>query len=244
MGSNGSIDGAASGPALPRQAVTRLLVVLAAATGCLDVFCVTQLGGFFASVVTGNLVRSGHALVALDARPLVTGATAVSGYAVGVAGGTLPLRRAVPGWRLRTEVVMALEAVVLVAVAAGWWASDGRPARATALTLLFGAAAATGMQGIVTIGSGIPGANTTYLTGSLTTVVQGVVLDPHRLFTGTGGIVRLLGLFAGAVLGSATLRVAPLLAPAVAAALVLVVVSVAVSIGRRTARSTSERQQG
>jgi uncharacterized membrane protein YoaK (UPF0700 family) len=89
--------------------VVPLLVVLAGASGCLDVVCVTRLGGLFASVITGNLVQFGHAVVATDARMAVGGVTAVGGYAVGVAGGTMPLRRvgsagaAVPewSWRLR-----------------------------------------------------------------------------------------------------------------------------------------------
>jgi uncharacterized membrane protein YoaK (UPF0700 family) len=82
------------------------------------------------------------------------------------------------------------------------------------------------MQSVVTISSGVRGASTTYLTGSLTDVVRGAVLDPHRFAAGAGGLSRLLGLLGGAVLGALTLRVAPNVAPALAAALVAVVVLV------------------
>src|SRR5437868_1991169 len=45
--------------ALSRQVVIRLLVVLAAAAGCVDVLAMSRLGGPFASVVTGNVVQLG-----------------------------------------------------------------------------------------------------------------------------------------------------------------------------------------
>lgn len=229
-------------PALSRRAVARLLVVLSASSGCLDVFCVTQLGGFFASVITGNLVQLGHSLVAVDSRLLSGGAVAVSGYAVGVAGGTLPLRHAGLGWRSRTELVTAAQVLMLTGVAGGWWATGGRPGFAATLVLLFIAATASGVQSVVTISSGIPHAATTYLTGSLTSIVRGVVFDPHRFAAGAAGAARLVGLLGGAVLGAVVLRVAPLWAPALAAMLVagVLITAIAVSRPRRRARARSE----
>ncbi|MFF3868290.1 YoaK family protein [Micromonospora sp. NPDC001898] len=224
------------GSVLPRQLVVRLLVVLTAASGCLDVFCLTRLGGFFASVITGNLVQSGQAIATADARVLGSGAAAVGGYALGVAGATLYLRRVRPGWGRRTGTVAVAEAVLLVGVAGGWVGTGARPGYAGGLALLLAAAAASGMQSVVTISSGVRGASTTYLTGSLTTVVRSVVLDPHRFAAGAGGVSRLLGLLGGAVLGAWTLRVAPLWAPVVAAALVVGVVLVAVVSAGGTAR--------
>jgi uncharacterized membrane protein YoaK (UPF0700 family) len=89
------------------------------------------------------------------------------------------------------------------------------------------------MQSVVTISSGIRGASTTYLTGSLTSVVRGVVLDPHRFAAGTGGVTRLLGLLGGAVLGAVLLRAAERWVPALAAALVAGVVVAAVGLAAR-----------
>lgn len=211
---------------LSRPAVVRLLVVMAAASGCLDVFCLTRLGGFFASVITGNLVQFGRGLGTADARLLAGGAAAVGGYALGVAGGSLPLRRVAPGWHGRTEMVAAAEAVLLIGVAAGWLRTAALPGYAGGLALLGAASAASGMQSAVTINTGVRAASTTYLTGSLTDVVRRVVLDSHRFAAGAGAISRLLGLLGGAMLGALTLRVAPLWAPALAAALVVGVVVV------------------
>lgn len=232
-------------PAPSGRAVTRLLVVLAAASGCLDVVCVTRLGGFFASVITGNLVQFGHAVASVDARLLAGGAVAVGGYALGVAAGTVPLRRAAPGWGHRTGTVAAAEALLLVGVAAGWLGAGARPGYGGRLALLGVASVASGVQTAVTLSAGVRGASTTYLTGSLTDVVRGVVLDPHRFVAGTGGLSRLAGLLCGAVLGAWLLRVAPAWALAPAAALVLaVVVAAGLSAPRgRVARRDADQRR-
>lgn len=218
------------GPALSGRAVTRLLVVLAAASGCLDVVCVTRLGGFFASVITGNLVQFGRALASVDGRLLAGGAAAVGGYALGVAAGTAPLRGVAPGWGRRTGAVATAEALLLVAVAAGWLGTGARPGYGGRLALLGVASVASGVQSAVTVSAGVRGASTTYLTGSLTDVVRGVVIDPHRFAAGSGGLSRLAGLLCGAVLGAWLLRVAPAWALALAAALVVAVVAVAAGL--------------
>ncbi|MFC5926859.1 YoaK family protein [Micromonospora vulcania] len=216
-----------------RPATAGLLVVLAAASGYLDVICLTRLDGFFASVITGNLVHFGHAIATADGRSLGGAVAAVGGYAVGVAGATLPLRRIRPGWNRRTAVVTATEAVLLLGFAAGWMACAGRPGYATGLVLLAVASVSSGIQSVITIGAGIRGASTTYLTGSLTDLVRRRVLDPHR-FADVGGTGRLVGLIAGAVLGTLGLRAAPTWAPALAAVLVIAVIAVAVRLARRT----------
>ena len=214
--------------------MTRLLVVLAAASGCLDVVCVTRLGGFFASVITGNLVQFGHALASADARLLAGGATAVGGYAVGVAAGTVPLRRAAPGWGRRTAAVAAVEGLLLLGVAAGWLGAGAHPGYGGRLALLGTASVASGVQTAVTVSAGLRGASTTYLTGSLTDLVRGVVLDPHRFTAGTGGLSRLAGLVCGAVLGAWLLRAAPAWALAPAAALVVAAVAAGLpALGRQ-----------
>lgn len=178
-------------------------------------------------------------------KPALAGAAAaVGGYALGVAGGTLGLRRASPGWDRRTKVVATVEAVLLIGVAAGWQGTEARPGHAAGLALLGAASAGSGIQSVVTINSGIRDASTTYLTGSLTNVVRGVVLDPYRFAAGAGAVSRILGLLVGAVLGGLTLHMAPMWTPALAAALVVGVVLVAAERTRRTARTTERRRHG
>jgi uncharacterized membrane protein YoaK (UPF0700 family) len=100
--------------------VVRLLPILSAAAGFLDVLCVTRLGGAFASVVTGNLVQLGRAITTVDGRLAAGTAAAVGGYGLGVVAGTVALRRAGTGWSRRTTVVLAGEVVLPAGVAAGW----------------------------------------------------------------------------------------------------------------------------
>jgi uncharacterized membrane protein YoaK (UPF0700 family) len=100
--------------ALSRQVVIRLLLVLAAAAGCVDVVAVSRLGGPFASVVTGNLIQLGRGLAIPNRQLAVSALTAVASYAVGVAIGTAMLRGSLPGWRFRTCVVASVELLLLV----------------------------------------------------------------------------------------------------------------------------------
>ena len=199
--------------ALPRQVVTRLLVVLAAAAGCVDVMAVTRLGGPFASVVTGNVVQLGRGLATPNWRLAASASTAVASYAAGVAIGTVALRGSLPGWRLRTCVVASFELFLLVGVLAGWLVTDGSPSTGQALALLALAAGAMGVQSAVTLSTGVHDASTTYMTGTLTNFMRAVATDPHLIATGGTGVVRLLSLLAGAVIGALILDLAPLWTP-------------------------------
>jgi uncharacterized membrane protein YoaK (UPF0700 family) len=222
-----------TGGALPEHLVVRLLPVLSAAAGCLDVLCVTRLGGVFASVVTGNLVQLGRAIATVDGRLAAGTTTAVGAYALGVAAGTVALRRAGSGWRRRTGLVLAGEAVLLAGVAAAWPANGMQPGGGIAPLLLVPAAAAMGTQSAVTIGSGVRGASTTYLTGTVTEAVRSLAADPHRSTPVAGAVVRLTALLGGAAAGALALRASSPLAPALPAALVgAVAITVAAAPGR------------
>jgi uncharacterized membrane protein YoaK (UPF0700 family) len=224
---------AATGAALPERVVVRLLVVLSAAAGCLDVLCVTRLGGVFASVITGNLVQLGRAMATVDGRLAAGGSAAVGGYALGVAAGTVALRGAGgTGWRRRTSLVVAGETILLTCVAAAWPATGVQPGRGTAPLLLGVAAMAMGAQSAVTISSGVRGASTTYLTGTLTDAVRALAGDPHRIAPVAGSAVRLAALLCGAAVGALVLQVMPRWAPALPVALVGAVVMVAAALGR------------
>jgi len=83
--------------ALSRHVVIRLLLVLAAAAGCVDVMAVSRLGGRFASVVTGNLIQLGRSIAIPNRHLAASASTAVASYAVGVAMGTVVLRASRPG---------------------------------------------------------------------------------------------------------------------------------------------------
>lgn len=220
-----------AGAALPERVVVRLLAVLAVAAGCLDAVCVIRLGNVFASVITGNLVQLGRAIATTDARLAAQAATAVGSYAAGVAAGTFSLPRDGAGWRRHTSLAACVELVLLAGLAAGWLATSARPGRVAALVMLGLAGAAMGVQSSVTLSCGVRGASTTYLTGTLTSVVRAATADPRRVTA--GGITRLVALLCGAAVGALLLRAAPAWAPAVPAALVAAVVAAAAAHGRQ-----------
>jgi uncharacterized membrane protein YoaK (UPF0700 family) len=215
---------------LPERVVTRLLAVLAVASGSLDVVCVTRLGGLFASVTTGNLVQLGRAIATVDGQLAARATTTVGGYAIGVAGGTVGLRGSGSGWRRRTSLVALVEVLLLTGVAVGWLVTGGHSGTSTSAVLLGVAAAAMGVQSTVTIGSAAPGASTTYLTGTLTSLVRALAAAPHRL--DGPAAARVAAFVCGTVLGALVLRVSPLWAPALPVALVAVVVGTALIHGR------------
>ncbi|MFD7445059.1 DUF1275 family protein [Streptomyces sp. NPDC059909] len=196
---------------LPERQVVRLLAVLTAAAGSLDAVCVTGLDGVFASVITGNLVQLARALVALDGR-LAVGATAAVGcYALGVAAGTAGLGRHSAGWYRRTSLIVTAELALLAAVAGGWRAAEGHPGAGTTLLLLAVAGAAMGVQSAVTSSSGVRGASTTYLTGTLTGLAGTLGGAPHGF--AAAAAARLAAFLCGATAGALLLRFAPLWAP-------------------------------
>jgi uncharacterized membrane protein YoaK (UPF0700 family) len=148
--------------------VARLLVVLAAAAGCLDAVCVARLGGPFASVITGNLVQLGTGIGTLGGQLALSSGVALAGYSLGVTVGAVGLRHSEPGWRRRTGRVLVVEVLLLCGVVGGWLATDGHPGQAAALWILGTAATSMGVQSTVTLASGLSQASTTYLTGTLT----------------------------------------------------------------------------
>src|SRR5882762_8647812 len=137
--------------ALSRQVMIRLLLVLAAAAGCVDVMALSRLGGPFASVITGNLIQLGRAFVTSNWHLAASTSTSVASYALGVAIGTVMLRGSLPGWRLRTCVVASVELLLLVGVLVGWQFTSGYPRTGQAILLLALAAVAMGLQSAATL---------------------------------------------------------------------------------------------
>jgi uncharacterized membrane protein YoaK (UPF0700 family) len=235
-GEQGKPDVGLGGGALPGRVVIRLLVVLAAAAGCVDIMAVSRLGGPFASVVTGNVVQLGRSLAIPNRQLAVSTSTSVASYAAGVAMGTVALRGSLPGWRLRTCAVASLELLLLVGVLVGWLITDGSPGTGQAIALLVLAATAMGVQSAVTLSTGVHDASTTYMTGTLTNFMRAVATDPHLIATGGTGVVRLFSLLAGAVIGALILHFAPSWTPVFPVALIAGTVALAVALTRRRRR--------
>ena len=123
----------------------------------------------------------------------------------------------------------------MAAYAGGWWVERRGPGPHVALALLLGTAIALGIQSSTVQRFGVSGMSTTYLTGTLTTVVI-------RLATGRGvrevwhSIEILLGLVGRGCCRSGLVLLAPMFAPV----LQLVALGAVVLVGATVAGKTRD----
>jgi uncharacterized membrane protein YoaK (UPF0700 family) len=183
----------------------RLVGLLAFASGGVDAVTLMALGGAFTSVITGNLVFIGRAAGTSSLTPALDAITAVVGYMAGVAvgsrlahvGGDAKPRVA---WPAKATVVLATEAVILLAVNVAWAAYGTRPPSGAIYVMLAAAALALGMQGAAA--RAIAGApSTTYMTGALTTLIEALATG-RRQTVDMSAIWGLPALIAGAAVGA------------------------------------------
>ena len=224
-------------PADPGRTEIALAAGLAAAAGAVDVLAFTRMGQAFASIVTGNLVVAGTAIGQGDPRMLANVALAVAAFAVGVVLGGLGVRRAgltSARWPVQVTVLCLVELVALLVLTGVWLATGGAPLGAAQYVALVAAALAMGLQSAAFRLVPVPGVTTTYFTGTLTSLLVGLVTS-GRL--NVAALIALLALLAGTVLAGLLAAVAAVLLP-VALLAVVVVVSTA---RRRELWATSSR---
>ncbi|MCW3845194.1 DUF1275 domain-containing protein [Micromonospora yasonensis] len=194
-----------------------MAVVLAVNSGATDAIGFLALGGAFTSVMTGNMVLLGVAVAGADgALALHTGA-AILCFILGCSLGTRIAgtpRPDDPVWPPAVTRALTVEAVVLVGYAVGWWWSDAHPSGQLQLSLLVLNALALGIQSSTVQRFGVAGLSTTYLTGTLTTLIARLT-SGHRLRDVAQSALTLLGLITGAALGALLATRAPMWAPLV-----------------------------
>jgi uncharacterized membrane protein YoaK (UPF0700 family) len=211
-----------------------LVVVLTVTTGGVDAAAFLHLGHVFSSVITGTMVLLGVAAGTHDAVLAEHCGVALASYVAGVAvGAPLAARRTgrwLEGWPGRRShtattrreiwpswltVALGLEFCVLVVFSVGWELSGGRPSGAGQLMLLANAGFAMGIQGATVRQLGE--VSTTYLTGTLTGVIAGLVTGRKP-----SGLERSLGIFVALVVGACASAVVTLYVPALLPLVVLV----------------------
>jgi uncharacterized membrane protein YoaK (UPF0700 family) len=201
-------------------------VVLTFGTGATDVAAFTRLGNVFASVMTGNLVVLGFAVERLSGILAAHTAVAFAGYVVGVAAGTrlVPAGR-LPRWRMHRAVpALLVELVLMAGFTVGWELTGTRPNGSSQLALLAVAAAAMGTQSAAAraLSSRV---STTYLTGTLTTVVAALVTGGAKSIQWREA-AQILALAAGAAAGGLVLATAPVALPALPIVAIVLVIGV------------------
>jgi uncharacterized membrane protein YoaK (UPF0700 family) len=219
-------------PARSRAAGTRdgLAVTLTLLTGVTDAVAFTMLGSVFTSVMTGNMVLMGIALGHADASAIERVAIAFVAYIVGTAVGSRIAGRPRDDdrvWPAAVTRTLAVEAILFLAVAAIWWWNGSAPGGTSQTVLLVLSTLAMGMQSSAVLRLNVSGLSTTYLTGTLTTVIQALVV--HRRLRGHGrSSLILAALIAGAAVGGVVALHAPAWVPVVQLGLLAVVIGVAV----------------
>ena len=153
------------------------LLVLAASAGSADAWSYFGLGHAFVANMTGNTVMLGLA-VFQDHGDLLHPAIALGCYASGAMLGSLLTGSVRPGtvWARAISWTLMLEAVLLLAAEGGWMAIHLHINHSPSLELLLAMLAlAIGMQSGAMVQLKIPGIVTTYITGTWTTMLSGLV---------------------------------------------------------------------
>lgn len=207
-------------------------VALTVGTGATDVAAFTRLGDVFASVMTGNLVLLGLAAARLSGTLAVHTLVAFAGYVAGVAAGA----RLVPAGKVReghvhhsVPAVLLVELVLLAGFTAGWELTGAAPHAGSQLVLAAVASAAMGTQSAAARGLSAR-VSTTYLTGTLTTVVAALVQPGSRRVEWREA-TQLLALASGAAAGGLLLVTVPAALPAIPLAALVLVIGVTAALG-------------
>jgi len=191
-------------------------MVLAAASGATDAIGYLTMGHVFTSAMTGNLVLLGISIAHRDGQRVGRVALSLFCFMAGAALGARMVRSPKPDdpvWPSAITRALAVEALVFVVYATCWWTIGVNHSVYAKAALLGLGAIALGIQSASMQRFG-PGLNTTFLSGSLTTLVSWVATGrrlrdiPHHLMV-------LVGLIFGAISGALLVLHAPMFAPAI-----------------------------
>jgi uncharacterized membrane protein YoaK (UPF0700 family) len=219
------VDSRSPGAAGLTRGITLAAVLLTVGAGATDVTSFTRLGGVFTSVMTGNLIVFGLAVAQASAGLAEHTALAVGGYVLGVAIGARLIARAprgrpataaaAEGWPALVTVALGIELALLAGLSAGWELTGARPGGADQYLLLAVAATAMGVQSAAVRGLGRADFSTTYLTGTLTGLVAGLVTPGKRDWPGLRQAGPLLAVAVGALIGGVLIANAPAALPVI-----------------------------
>jgi uncharacterized membrane protein YoaK (UPF0700 family) len=210
-----------------------LLLALTFSAGAVDAVALVALN-VFTAVMTGNIVLLGIAVGHVAVQSAVRSSIALMAYIVGVVAGARIVGATESGavWPVRATRALAIEGVLLTAFFIGWVASGARPDGVFAGALIALSGLAMGLQATTTR-SVAPGLSTTYVTGTLTTLVSELSVAGNVGADAARRGIIVLTLVAGAVTGAVVLAGVPLLAPAVP----LIVVGLVVVVAQRGFRA-------
>jgi uncharacterized membrane protein YoaK (UPF0700 family) len=211
-----------------------LVVLLTVNAGATDAIGFLALGGAFTSVMTGNLVLFGIAGARTDgtlARHILVAVLCfISGCVLGSRLAGVPADKQ-PVWPRAVTRALSVEFAIFCCYAIGWWMQRSHPHGVVQLALLGCNAVALGVQSSSVQRFGVPGLSTTYMTGTLTTLIVRLT-SGHRLGQVADSLQILGGLVVGAVVAATLVDRAPVVAPMMQLVLVAAVLIGSVPLSR------------
>jgi uncharacterized membrane protein YoaK (UPF0700 family) len=157
-----------------------MLLILAWAAGSVDAINYLGLGHVFTANMTGNTVflaiSLGEGQVLAASREVVS----LIGFCLGAALGTEIIRRGrkrlgTPGWTPVITRAIALEGIILALFAISWYIAGPTPGSLAIHILIVLSALAMGVQSAAILRIGVTGVATTYITGTITSLMIGFV---------------------------------------------------------------------
>jgi uncharacterized membrane protein YoaK (UPF0700 family) len=180
-----SLDGA-----VPTGRLQATVLMLTWVAGSIDAIGYFGLGRVFTANMTGNTVLLGLALGQGEASAAIRSVLALLGYIAGAAAGAVIVSIRPGDIQRSVRRAIFVEGIILILFTAGWHV-PGAGGRQTILPLLIVlSAVAMGMQSVAVRKLNLPGIVTTYITGTITSLVSGLVdrlrhrLSPKQDVTG------------------------------------------------------------
>ncbi|TDQ62937.1 uncharacterized membrane protein YoaK (UPF0700 family) [Actinomycetospora succinea] len=215
------------------RTLSAVTVILTAAAGAIDVVTYFAFNQVFASTMTGNLVLLGLGLGQGDWPQIVDNVCAIAGYCGGLLAGTVCCGLAMRRWPWRNAVgaTLTFELALLLVLGAFWYGVDeDSPIVAwKVVVLVVGAGLAMGVQAAALRYVGPAGTPTSFLSGTVTNWVSGLV-ELHRPFAWNwNSPLRLLAVVVAAAGNAVVQRWAPdwsFVAPVVLVAVAIVLMAV------------------
>lgn len=192
-----------------------LLLLLALNSGAVDAIGLAILGGVFTSVMTGNMIFFGTSLAGGDGNTALRSVMAIVLFMAGSYVGARVTGRPVAGgpvWPPEVSRALLGEFCLGAVFAGCWWGAGAHPGEAMQWVMLGVDAVALGLQSSAILRFGVSGLSTTYMTGTLTTLVAALAHGQHPRHVASS--MRLLtALVAGAVIALLVVRHAHPLVP-------------------------------
>ncbi|MGH7770598.1 MAG: YoaK family protein [Candidatus Binatia bacterium] len=154
-----------------------MLLILTWAAGCVDAISYLGLGHVFTAMMTGNTVLLGLALAQGEILAALRSIVALIGFAAGVAAGAMIVERDDKDrrWPRAVTKALALEAVFLAVFVLTWHFAGNSRGAAAVYFLIVLLSLAMGLQAAAVRRLGVPGIATTYITGTMTSLMVDLV---------------------------------------------------------------------